>query len=202
MPNTIATDPESLPKFEKLGLAKKIMRSQWACNPFDYQPGNQRKDIDVCFIGLPYGNRPAYLNHIRDHGISTQVFGSGWSDRGEIGFPTMIGLLQRSKLALNFSRASQGNRNQIKARYFEIPACGAFMLTEPAEGMDAYLTLGRHYDTFESPTELLEKIRYWLDRKDRDALALEASAIIRSSHIYSSRLEEIFECIGLYDRPA
>jgi spore maturation protein CgeB len=112
----------------------------------------------------------------------------------------MIELVQRSKIALNFSRASQGPRPQIKARFFEIPACGTFMVTEPADGMEQYLTPGRHYDTFETEGELVAKVRHWLARSERDDWALEASAVVRSSHSYPQRLQEAFESAGLYDR--
>jgi glycogen(starch) synthase len=195
----VTTDPLALKGFKAMGFERKIILKQWACNSIDYSPGTV-KDIDVSFIGQPYGNRPAMVQAVRDSGIHIVVHGAGWESGNEIDFRQMIDILQRSRIVLNFSRATQGDRRQIKARFFEIPACAAFMLTESASEMENYLMPGRHYDTFDSEDELLEKIRHWLKHPARDTWALEASAIIRSIHTYPQRLCEVFETIGLYDR--
>lgn len=196
----VTTDPKALAHFQKIGFEKKAILSQWACNPFDYSPSSVVKDIDVSFFGQPYGNRPAMIKALNDSGINVVVHGAGWRDGKEVDFGQMIDILRRSKIVLNFSRATQGDRRQIKARFFEIPACGSFMLTEYADGMDDYLQRNRHFDTFESEKELVEKVRHWLVASERDSSTLEASSIVRSIHTYPRRLQEIFEVTGLYDR--
>jgi spore maturation protein CgeB len=194
----VTTDTLALERSREMGAAGKVILSQWACNPFDYEPASCTKDIDVCFVGQAYGNRPELIQGLLEAGLKVEVHGAGWRGGQEIDPPTMIRLLQRSKIALNFSRASQGDRRQIKARFFEIPACGAFMLTEAAEDMEKYLLPGRHYDTFEGRAELLGKARHWLSKGERDTWALEASAVVRACHSFPQRLQEIFETVGLY----
>jgi len=196
----VTTDEASLDKWQAAGHSNKILLSQWACNEFDYFPGQKAKDIDICFVGRPYGHRADFIRALSEAGLHVDVYGAGWRDNKEIPFTEMIDILRRSKIALNFSLASQGTRNQLKARFFEIPACGTFMLTEPADGMESYLSRGKHYDIFDRPDVLINKARQWLLHPERDQLAAEASTLIRSQHTYRRRLHDIFAKIGLSDR--
>lgn len=87
---------------------------------------------------------------------------------------------------------------QIKARNFEVPGCGSFLLTEPAENLEEYYRDGDEVVCFESVDDLVEKIRYHLDREDERA-RIAAAGYERTlrEHTYAHRFAEIFRTIGL-----
>ena len=57
----------------------------------------------------------------------------------------MIEVFSRSRINLNLSNASnpwwrrwRRRRDQIKGRNFEVPGCGGFLLTQPADDLERY----------------------------------------------------------------
>lgn len=87
---------------------------------------------------------------------------------------------------------------QIKGRVFEVPACGGFLLTQPAENMGEYLAPGQHCATFETIDGLIEKTRYYLaNEKERAAIAQAGYKRTIQSHRWSDRLNDLFEQAGV-----
>lgn len=88
--------------------------------------------------------------------------------------------------------------SQIKGRNFEIPGCGGFLLTDPAENLEEYYKIGSEIDTYLSLKELIDKIRYYLDHEtEREAIAAAGYARIIQEHTYEQRFHQIFQQIGL-----
>jgi hypothetical protein len=82
-----------------------------------------------------------------------------------------VGCIYRSKLALCF--LSKGNRDTYTQRCFEIPACQGFLLCERTDTMKTLYNEGFEADFFDSPSELIEKIRFYLaNDKMRKQVAL------------------------------
>jgi spore maturation protein CgeB len=87
---------------------------------------------------------------------------------------------------------------QIKGRNFEIPGCGGFLLTGPAEELDRYYEPGREIAVFSSLRELVDGVRHYLAHDDeRRAIADAGYARTLAEHTYAHRFEAIFERIGL-----
>ena len=55
---------------------------------------------------------------------------------------------------------------QVKARHFEICACGGFQLSYYVEGLEKLLEIGREVAIYCSPQELVEKIHFFIDNED------------------------------------
>jgi len=92
---------------------------------------------------------------------------------------------------------------QIKGRVFEVPACGGFLLTQPAEDLDRYLKPGRDCATFESIDDLVDRVRYYLHHDDeRRAIARQGYERTLAEHTYAARFSAIFEQAGLIDAAA
>lgn len=90
---------------------------------------------------------------------------------------------------------------QIKARNFEIPGCGGFQLTGWAENLDEYFEIGKEVVCFESDSDLIEKIAYYLEHEDeRRAIAQAAHQRALAEHTYERRFQQIFKAIG-FDVP-
>ena len=81
----------------------------------------------------------------------------------------------QSVISLNFANA-RGD-NQIKARTFEVPGAGGFLLSEAAVGIEGIYSVDQEIAVFRDEQELAEKIRHFLSHPaERDAItALGAS---------------------------
>lgn len=82
---------------------------------------------------------------------------------------------------------------QIKARMFEIPACGTLMVTQPADNFSDYYEFGKEIVTYVDDADLLEKIRYYLAHDaEREAVAKAGYERTVRNHTYEARFNEIF----------
>ena len=140
--------------------------AQFAANHYLFRSYGLSRDIDILFIGQKFGNREAYVNHLIANGISVKAYGMGWSG-GRVGQSDMLSLLNQAKIVLNFSSSfGHPELKFVKGRVFEIPATGAFLLTEVCEDLENYFTVGKDIDVFNDETELLNKVKYYLDNND------------------------------------
>jgi len=98
----------------------------------------------------------------------------------------------------NFKTFLNRRKNEIKSRNFEIPGCGSFLLTGPAEGLENYYDLGKEIICFYNVKDLINKIRYYL-QKDREREKIAAAGYKRTmrDHTYEKRFNKIFKIIGL-----
>lgn len=89
-------------------------------------------------------------------------------------------------------------KQQIKARIFEVPACGGFLLTGNASFLANYFIPGREIEVFNSKNELVEKARYYLvNKSERERIAKLGLERVLAQHIYSHRFRDIFKALGL-----
>jgi len=133
-----------------------------------------RYGADVCFIGGYEEQRALSLLRLARAGIRLRVWGTRWHRLTE---PSPPGLqlehrpvygneyaktICASKINLCFLR--KANRDLQTARSIEIPACGGFMLAERTAEHLRLFKEGKEADYFDSQAELVDKIRYYLDR--------------------------------------
>jgi spore maturation protein CgeB len=87
---------------------------------------------------------------------------------------------------------------QIKGRNFEVPGCGGFLLTGPADDLDRYYEPGREIAVFDSADDLVDQVRYYLAHDDeRRAIAEAGHERTLREHTYGHRFEEIFRTMGM-----
>lgn len=87
---------------------------------------------------------------------------------------------------------------QLKGRNFEVPGCGGFLLTDPAEDLERYYEPGRELATFRTVRELIDKARYYLaHEEERSAIAEAGRARTLREHTYVHRFGAIFDAMGL-----
>ena len=74
---------------------------------------------------------------------------------------------------------------QIKARTFEVPGAGGFLLSEENPNLAKYFRIGEELVTYRDNRDLAQKIRYYLDQpEERDATAPTLSTTgARSCHL-------------------
>ena len=87
---------------------------------------------------------------------------------------------------------------QIKGRNFEVPGCGGFLLSGPAENLEDYYRDGKEVVIFRSQAELVEKARYYLEHEaERAAIAEAGCRRTLAEHTYAHRFAEVFARMGL-----
>jgi len=190
--------------------------------PFGYKPEihfpecpasdqeRARFDCDVAFVGGADRERAAVFAEIVRElpELKLHCYGGYWNRwprlrRYARGFATGRDFrlaLGGSKIAINLVR--HANRDDNVMRSFEIPACGAFMLSERTPTHGSIFRDGVDAVLFDSTAELIAKIRIFLDDESRRR-AIAASGherIVGGRHTYSDRLDSILEAVSAFDR--
>ena len=119
---------------------------------------------DVSFIGALYPYRVELLERMRAAGIDVAV-NPHRSDvtrdfaESRANQPTYLDYmraLERSRMTINFSRASSGSEQQLKTRVLEATVMGSVLLTDDVDRTDRYFIPGEEYIPFADPRELPE----------------------------------------------
>lgn len=106
--------------------------------------------------------------------------------------------LRRPAVSASKPEQQPAYSQQIKGRNFEVPGCGGFLLTNPAEDLDSYYVCGKEIAVFETPDELVEKAEYFLRHEaERRAIAEAGLRRTLAEHTYVHRFDDIFRRIGL-----
>ena len=90
-------------------------------------------------------------------------------------------------------------RNDINMRVFEALACGSLLVTNNLgdNGLDELFQDGTHLATYWDGEELLDKIRFYLDREElRERLAAAGRSEALSRHTYRHRMQTILESVA------
>lgn len=195
----VTTDFAAAADARELGLCN-VFLSQWAGSAENVVAPVQSRECryDVSFVGSMYGDRAKWIAALRAGGISVTCFGHG-TENGVVDAKEIPKILRASRISLNFSRPGNtglvGNtksRRQIKARIFEIPHSGGFLLTEAAPGLDRYFAIDREIATFETEQELLRETRYFIEHPEiRDEIALAGHKRAIAEHTYLNRFSLI-----------
>lgn len=199
------TKPRNLQELPQLG-AKKVFCIYQAYDRNVHRPialtqAEQAKwGTDVSFVGTFERDRAEQMLYVAKQGIVVNVWGSNWQVwkkqhsnlrimRRAIYNEEFIKVLCSSKINLNFLR--KANRDLHTSRSLEIPACGAFMLTERTEEHQELFVEDREAAFFETSSELVEKIRYYLDREEERVQVAKAGRIrcLTSGYSHHERLK-------------
>lgn len=179
-----------------------VVLSQWAANGAALAapiPAHACA-YPVSFVGAAYGNRRRWISELAARGIEVACFGHGWP-RGPVSTEEVRRIVRESVISLNFGDSDLHWRGlvpyrsrQIKARIFEIPGAGGFLLTEPAAGLEQFYAIGGEIDFFRSADEAAQKIRHYLANPElRDRIAVAAHARTAREHTYAKRFAPLLE---------
>jgi hypothetical protein len=167
-----------------------------------------RLSAEVVFIGHyePDG-RTEYLRAVAESGVPFRLFGPDWDRaprdawlarlqpvvavRGE----RYVRTIAAARIALCFF--SRLNNDTYTRRSFEIPAIGAMLLSERTEDMCEMFREGKEADYFSSPSELVDKIRFYLANEEARARVAEAGRrrVATAGHDIYSRMRQVEELI-------
>lgn len=160
---------------------------------------------DVTFVGARYPSREVLFNEIAE-GADLQIWGGGWRPKpwrpryyrrrttlerlsmGNADRRTANVIYQSSKICLN----AHGPWDGLNPRVFEIPGAGGFQLCDDQPDLAEMFEPGREVETFGSPSEALEKIRFYLAHDDaRRRIAAAGQKRARREHTLASRLSRL-----------
>jgi spore maturation protein CgeB len=215
--NFVATTARDAPaKYAAIGY-HNVVKTQWGCNHFLYRPLGHEPEIDVTFVGQPYGKRRELIDLLRKAGIDVRTWGHGW-EAGRLSQEELIAVFNRSRISLNFPASSthgtteprwrRGIRRitcvrrhlpgQIKARNFEVPGCGGFLLTGVAENLADFYAFGAEIATFRSGRGLVRQVKHYLEHEaERRGIAEAGYRRTIAEHTMERRLNEVFIAMGL-----
>jgi spore maturation protein CgeB len=189
----VTTDSEGFEKRRKEGFTN-VLLTQWACNHFLYRNLGLPRIYDVSFVGRCYGKRQSFVNTLREHGINVATFGLGWENGGRVSQADLIRIYNESKISLNISFASEGDKIQIKGRDFEATGCGGLLVTNDSKEIAEYFVPDEEIVTYRDADSASEKIKYYLENEDeRKRIAQKGYERVIKEHTIQKRFSDIFD---------
>ena len=189
----VTTDRKGYEKRMKEGF-NNVFLSQWACNHFLYKKLNLPKIYGVSFVGQCYGERQNFIDTLKQKGINITTFGQGWENGSRVSQADLIKIYNQSKISLNLSFASSGDKIQIKGRDFEAPGCGSLLLTRDTKEIAEYFVPDEEIITYQDANDAAEKIKFYLkDEDEREKIAKKGYERAMREHTIEKRFLELFE---------
>lgn len=119
-------------------------------------------------------------------------------DRFALYAPVVKRVWQRARSLIPAGLTKSQPIFQIKGRNFEVPGCGAFLLTDHVQGLEEYYRAEQEVACYKSIGELVEKIQFYLAHDSlRQQIALAGYQVTLEKHTYVHRFNQIFQQIGL-----
>jgi spore maturation protein CgeB len=178
-----------------------------------YRPTAERSEAnyvaDIVFVGGHGERRERHLTPLLDHDL--RIYGPGWrkgrrmldtrlgrrwAESGIWGEP-LVDLYCRSRIVLNVSSWDPQRLGGQNLRLLDVPATGAFLLTDHTDEVREYFTPGVEIETFASPEELCDKAAYYLAHADaRERIARAGLERSRRLPTYEARMQALLDAIG------
>jgi len=152
-------EAEFIPRYKEIGY-DNIMLGIWHAN-LDLFPTISRKAVDVGFCGYFNQQRTQMFELMRGSGINAIAkYGISYED--------MLTFHSLSKIGINFSLGENGrvSKTQLKQRVFEITAAKSLLLTGYHEGIEEFFEIDKEIVVFQSPEEMVSKIKFLLAHDD------------------------------------
>ena len=157
-------------------------------------------DGSVLFIGNSRGVRRRAVDWAIQRGIPLNIYGQGWDHLDERGV-VFHGPVDRATAADMFNSASvvlgdhwddMRELGYVSNRVFDVAAAGGLLISDHVEGIGRILP---GTVTFQSPGELDELVREWMDTDPSRRVAHISSvqAEVRENHTYDQRVRELLE---------
>lgn len=98
----------------------------------------------------------------------------------------------------NFKSWKKMSIPQIKARLFELAACGSFVITGYGDDLENFYQENKEMVFYRSSQDLIDKVKYYLPRdEEREKIAAAGYERTLREHTYEKRFLDLFKKIGL-----
>ncbi|MFN3480137.1 MAG: glycosyltransferase [Thermodesulfovibrionales bacterium] len=139
----------------------------------------EKLKCDVTFVGAWQRPRQMAIDAISKIKIDLRIYGPKWIKRNLIR-PFVLKRVKgrwlhenkvvkqyaASKIVLNINSWFTKKAFGINQRIFDVPACGAFLLTDYVEEIEKFFKPGVEIETYSSIEELVDKIGFYLKHDD------------------------------------
>ncbi len=136
-------------------------------------------------------------------GLNVSIYGdSAWKELlGDKGFKLFPPLNYYKELPLfynackiNFNATSRQMSEAVNQRVFDVPACGAFLLTDYQKGLEDLFDVGSEVITYKDKSEIPELVKFYLKYPDeRQKVALRGRERVLKEHTYKHRMNSMIE---------
>jgi spore maturation protein CgeB len=197
-----------------------------ASNHYLFRRKDVAKQYDVSFVGMSHPYRRWLVRWLERSGIHVHVFGTGWKKesiagtrfrKGRVPAEQLVDIINATRVNLNLTNETSWDARYllssprallntfrsrktfapVNLRIFEVNACGGFQLVPYMEGLEKRYDIGTELVTYQSPEQLVERVRYYLEREDeRQAIADAGYRRTLREHTMERRFEELFARIG------
>lgn len=194
----VTTYEEFVPKYEEIGA--NAFLSGWGC-PVQWL-SEPKKGVycryEVTFVGSAHGNRKEILAKLGELGINVECFGYGWKN-GAVDAEEIPAIFRDSVVSLNF--ANSKGENQIKARTFEVPGSGGFLITDDAKNLSSIFRNNEEIIIVDSLEEMANATKQFIEnREDRDRIAQKGFSRVKNQYSYANRVSDILDFAATMDR--
>jgi spore maturation protein CgeB len=187
----VTTYAEFIPKYKEIGASAFL--SGWGC-PVQWL-SEPKKSTDcrygVTFVGSAHGNRKELVAKLGELGINVECFGYGW-ENGAVNAEEIPVIFRDSVVSLNF--ANSKGENQIKARTFEVPGSGGFLITDNAKNLSSVFCNNKEIIIVDSLEEMANATKQFIEsREDRDHIAKQGFLRVKNQYSYAKRVSDILD---------
>ncbi|MBC8550107.1 MAG: glycosyltransferase family 1 protein [Candidatus Brocadiales bacterium] len=166
---------------------------------------------DAIFIGGYSIRRHEFLSPIINSNINFKMYGPGWIKKQRILNPVLrkvhdgkgiwgkelVSLYHKSRIVVNVTSWDSSKMSGQNLRLFDVPCTGAFLITDYSDEVAEYFALGKEIETFKTPDELLDKIKFYLLHHDkREAIAAAGYSKAISLPTIADRMKSMLKIIG------
>jgi spore maturation protein CgeB len=172
------------------------------------------KEYDACFVGKWSEKRQKFIEAALEVTPNIAVYGPKWRIKNLTNWAVLrcvkgngifgdqlVSLYGRTSVVMNISNwggNSKQKRSGMNMRVLEVPACGAFLLTDTSIEMEDFLTPGVHVEAYETLDELKSKLAYYVEHAEEGRkIALNGMQHVREINIgypqFVDKIVEIFQ---------
>ncbi len=162
---------------------------------------NNEYDFDISFVGSPFPARIEIFEKLRDFKLG--VFGDGWREmyknknlpayyKGNATGEKVLKIYSGSKIVLNIHDPEA--KHSVNTRTFDIPASGAFELTDYKPEIEKLFNIGEEMVCYKDIPDLLKLAGYYLNNpSERQRIAENGKKRIFGGHTWRHRVKEMIE---------
>lgn len=175
-------------------------------------PGSEKR-FDLCFVGNWSPKRQEFIEAALRVTPNIAVYGGKWIKKNltrpsvlrcikgrYIEGEELTRLYNQSKVVLNVTNWGKGEgakRSGMNMRVMEVPATGAFLLTDGSRELEDFLSPGHHIAVYEGKSEFLSQLEYYLGHDAaREEIAQCGMAHVCRHYSYDTVVQSIIQAFG------
>lgn len=175
-----------------------------------YPMSKINKEIDICFVGNWSLKRQQVIEALLCVTDNIVIYGRKWVKKNflnsrikrcvkgkYIDGSALVELYNRSRIVVNITNWGFGEgkkRSGMNMRILEVPATGAFLLTDGSRDMETVVTPGKHIAVYESIEDCVKLAKYYLNNAaEREAIAKEGCLYVRHNYTYDDVVNRIID---------